>query len=504
MKAFLLHPDRDFDLKQAPPPHERDLTQDLELNTLLAAMAGGDSLVREVARKALLAAPANDAATISYRQQIVRDCLRNAGVVSVLYALATEAIENRRKHYFGIWSTHLPSVLHGAVEMLQMLIGMLERLRALAELHATDFESRGMTALFAMLRRELGDDYLAAVRSHLERMKFRAGVLISAGLGEGNAGRDYVLRFSDARPTWLDRLLQRGPPAYTFHIHPRDEAGGQALSELRSRGINLVANALAQSADHVISFFEMLRAELAFYVGCINLHERLAGLQAPVAFPRPLPPVDRGLHCAGLYDVCLALAMQRRIVGNAVDAEDAKLVVITGANQGGKSSFLRGLGLAQLMMQAGLFVGAESFAAPLAAGLFTHYKREEDATMKKGKLDEELARMSELADLLRPDSLVLFNESFAATNEREGSEIARQVISALLEKRVRVFFVTHLYEFAHRLHAQRRGDALFLRAERQADGTRTFKLIEAEPLQTSYGEDVYREVFAAAGDEGVG
>jgi len=60
--------------------------------------------------------------------------------------------------------------------------------------------------------------------------------------------------------------------------------------------------------------------------------------------------------------------------------------------------------------------------------------------------------MSEIVDHLVPDSLLLFNESFAATNDREGSEIARQIVSALLEKGIKVFFVTHLYDFAHRFH----------------------------------------------------
>jgi DNA mismatch repair ATPase MutS len=185
------------------------------------------------------------------------------------------------------------------------------------------------------------------------------------------------------------------------------------------------------------------------------------------------------------------------VVGNAVDADGKSLVIITGANQGGKSSFLRGIGLAQLMMQSGLFVGAESFDAELCTGLFTHYKREEDATMQSGKLDEELARMSDVVDQIAPNSMLLFNESFAATNEREGSEIARQVVCALLEKRIKVFFVTHLYEFAHGLLDRTMADAIFLRAERLPDGTRTFRLVEGEPLETSYGQDLYREIFAA-------
>jgi len=87
------------------------------------------------------------------------------------------------------------------------------------------------------------------------------------------------------------------------------------------------------------------------------------------------------------------------------------------------------------------------------------------------------------------------NESFAATNEREGSEIARQIVSALVEKQIKVFFVTHLYEFAHGFYSKKMDNALFLRAERQTDGRRTFKVIEEEPLQTSYGEDLYNSIF---------
>jgi hypothetical protein len=63
-------------------------------------------------------------------------------------------------------------------------------------------------------------------------------------------------------------------------------------------------------------------------------------------------------------------------------------------------------------------------------------------------------------------------------------------VSALLEPRVKAFFVTHMYELAHGFFDQQRNDALFLRAERRLDGTRSFKRVEGEPLATSYGEDL--------------
>ena len=116
--------------------------------------------------------------------------------------------------------------------------------------------------------------------------------------------------------------------------------------------------------------------------------------------------------------------------------------------------------------------------------------------MTRGKLEEELSRMSEIADLISPNCLLLCNESFAATNEREGSEIARQVIRAMTEGNVKVLFVTHLYDLADSLYRERLESSLFLRAERQHDGRRTFRLSEGEPLPTSYGQDSYRRIFA--------
>lgn len=103
--------------------------------------------------------------------------------------------------------------------------------------------------------------------------------------------------------------------------------------------------------------------------------------------------------------------------------------------------------------------------------------------------------MSGVVDALGPGALMLFNESFASTNEIEGSEIARQIVTALLDKDVTVVFVTHLYALARALWDQRRRDARFLRAARLPDGTRTFQMVEGEPLETSYGEDLYKEIF---------
>jgi hypothetical protein len=70
-------------------------------------------------------------------------------------------------------------------------------------------------------------------------------------------------------------------------------------------------------------------------------------------------------------------------------------------------------------------------------------------------------------------------------------------VSALLESGIKVVFVTHLYEFAHELFASKPREACFLRAERRDDGTRTFKLIDGEPLETSFGKDLFEITFGS-------
>ena len=496
MKAYLLFQDRDFDFGADLPAGHRDLIQDLELTTLLQAMAAGDKFLYGISTKVLLAC-LDDPEAIRYRQRILADCLAQPGVIRQMYSVATAALEDRRHIWGGYGGTYQnpSSNLSGAVSTVDAFVARLRQLRQIADDHAGEFRSDGLRRLFTTLQRDLDDEYFGEISYHLKQLRFRAGVLISAELGRDNSGINLALRApGDARPGWKERLGIGPRTSYSFTLAPRDEAGAQILSDLTSRGVNLVANAAAQSADHIRSYFTMLRAELGFYVGCLNLADRLAANGAPVAVPEPGPPAPFTFSCTDLRDSCLELQSQAAVVGNDVQADGKSLVIITGANSGGKSTFLRSVGVAQLMMQCGLFVTAGTYRANVIRGIFTHFIREEDAGMTSGRLDEELRRMSAIAGQIGPSCLMLFNESFAGTNEREGSEIGRQVVSALLDAGIKVFFVTHRFGFAEHYHRQQAASTLFLRAERQPDGRRDYKLAVKEPLPTSYGQDLYYQL----------
>ena len=496
MKPYLLYENRDFDLDHNLPWNEQFLMQDLELGSLFEAMASGDQFLYDVVHKIVISATANSLEDIHYRQDILLDCMKNPTIVRDMYNITVEAIERERKIQRGIFSGYPQAILNRSIKVLHIFIETLKTLKALSDTYAKQFESQGFTTLFAMLLKELSNEYFEKLEDHMDILKFKHGVVISAALGKGNKGINYILRKPEnSRRNWISQIFDKPSLDYSYTIADQDDVGLGALSDLRNSGINLAANALGHSCDQILNFIKMLRIELAFYIGSLNLQEQLDQYEEPICFPVPLEAAKRQHTALGIYDICLALTIKEKVVSNEMNFSDKHLIVVTGANQGGKSTFLRSIGLTQLMMQAGMYVPAESFKANICDNLFTHYRREEDTMMNCGKLEEELERMNDIINHITPNSLLLLNESFAATNEREGSEIAMHITSAFLESQHKVFFVTHLYHFAHTLYEKKLQDVTFLRAVREESGERSYKLLEGEPLQTSFGKDLYYRII---------
>lgn len=495
MKVHLLHPEDDAPMD--PVEGESDLVRDLGLDDVVARMADGDQFVRTAATATLLR-PLTRTEDIAWRQGVLADARAHPSAVRELQRIALDGV-NTEVRVRGWWISAEPSsVLGRSVALMRALLEPLRALRRWAATHEGVLRSEGMRALLATIDQNLSEDWFTTVERHLRQLQY-SDVVMTAHLGRAGKGTGYVLHaMEQGKRPWRAVLGSQRADDLTLVIAEMDTVGGQAVSDLRDRAISGVAETLAQSTEQVLSFFAHLRWEVAFVVGTVTLHERLTALGMPLAVP-VARPAGRELTARGLYDVGLALRSGRAVVPSDLAADGAGVVVITGANQGGKSTLLRAVGLAQLMMQAGMPVGAEEYRASVAGRVHTHFRREEDETLRSGKLHEELVRMSRIVDRANPGDLLLSNESFASTNEREGSRIATQIVEGLADADVRVIMVTHLYEFSRSL-AGTRSDALFLRAERAPDGERTFRIVPGEALPTSHGADLWRRVFGTEPD----
>ena len=519
MKVHLLLPEG-WETPAGIPAMSRDvLRRDLDLRTLVQGIAGRDDVLYDTLMETMFA-PLLEPELLRWRHEMLRDALAHPEETMRLYRICLEADHIREGRVNWLQNYDVSTTYQGAVNYLLNFSTLLRLLRSLAAEYTPLFRSAGFLNLFRTLQEELSDEYLESLQRELDGQKLVLvdGVLLSAGLNEALETVDYVMHrreksIKDLNPfkgqlymlgkeTGDDNIGKKLWERLTYEQRRREmapEPNGLARDDItlrQERAVNRVANALAQAAEYLASFFDRLRKELAFYIGSLRFTQKMEELGMPWCIPELTAADADSRSWEEMYDVSLVYRNKAAVVGNTLTAENKNLYIVTGANQGGKTTFLRSFGQAQLMAQCGLPVGAKAYTAPYRRAVFTHFCQEEDRYLKSGKLDKELELMDRIADHVRSGDLVLFNESFASTNEREGSEIGREITEALVESGVEVVSVSHLHMFAASFRG--REGVQYLRAERLDSGQRTFRLLPGEPEETAYGEDIYRRIFESA------
>ncbi|MEB3797839.1 MAG: hypothetical protein G5Z42_03325 [Caldisphaeraceae archaeon] len=487
--ASLLY--KDSMKKHELPWNHEDLVRDLALKEIFNTMSSSDEFIYSVVEKVILN-PVRDKETILYRQGVLKDAIKNKEVLRDIYEIVNKAIADARKSIFWFSIREDPYLMaEKSIAALKVLIPALKRIREIAEGNLQSFSSEGFKRVFSTISKQFNDSYISEVMDTLKSLRFDEEVNACVNIGDGNVFVNYRLQAPTEKKGFLDSLRVR-KQRYVYTIPPRDEAGGQILAEMKNKALKKASKVLNKSLENVIEFFNMLKEELAFYIGCANLYERLNAIEVPITFPRPLD--EEAIEFQDLYNTTLLLMIGKGVVPNSLKANQKELFIITGANRGGKTTFIRSVGQAQLLMQSGCFVPARSFSSPIFYNIFTHFTREEDISGKVGKLEEELARMKKIVDNAKGKSMVIMNESFSSTNSYEGSEIARQVVSAFIKKGFFVFYVTHLYEFSSWAYNSLES-VVFLKAERKEGGKRTYRIVEGVPEETAYAKDIYSKIF---------
>jgi hypothetical protein len=492
VRASLLDPGEPIDLDQPPPPGHDDLVQDLGLDAIAAAASGDDADVRAVVRWAL-AHLLVDPTAIRARQAVLADFLAHPQLLDALLGVCTTALTVQRaafRSYFMV-AEHPDASVRRSSHVLADLLPELVRLRDLAHEYASVVESAGLQNLFAQLQQEFDDRRLSSLAVDLEALSFADGVLCDASLGSGAGIEGYQLRRAQRRRL-TQKLADRANSRSTVQARQTTE-DGREISAMRDHALRAVAADLDHASLHLVHFLDQLRLQLRLFRGAVNLDQAMVAHSVPRCVPRTQDAGSRTLNVEGVCDLGLALRTGSPVVGNDLVVRDGCAVVVTGANNGGKSTFLRSLGQAQVLLQAGFSVPAVRAQLPVVDGVHTHFRRGEDRTMTSGKLAEEMQRMSVIIDRLRPHSMVLFNESFATTYELEGTRIATNVVGALKSSGVSVIYVTHMYELV-RWFADAGPGTTVLVAQRLDDGERTFRILPGVAGRTSHALELYDSI----------
>ena len=501
MKPFLLS-ERYDDSLHRKISNEDELIGDLNLEIIFKAMARDDVFLYSTVKSVVLDSLTDPGALI-YRQNVLKDCLNNKSVIKKIYNIATTSLEEAA-YYRQYTKPNFAKIISASVKvlnsvgLLELLVVKLEELRSLTRLTEKNFHSKGMITFSSQQTTYMTDEFFVKVKQHIAELKSISEggtIIIGSGIGNGMKGTSHILReiaryspkMNSGRKLW-GRSVSNVIPLDNISV-------ANSAREIEDAGLVHILRLINHFNNGIINFFESLRYEIGFYFGCVNLYTVLLELNAEVSFPVPNKMNERNLVFKGLFDLSLSISENKSLVSNDLNAVNKKLFIITGANQGGKSTFLRSIGIAQILMQCGLFVPAAYYRANVCDSIFTHFTREEDINMNSGKLDEELQRMNSIINNISQNSMLLMNEPFATTTEREATRIASDIIAALFEHNVKILFVTHLFELANFIYKQNLQKAVFLRAERDQTGSRSFCIKTGEPLETSYGEDLFNSTI---------
>jgi DNA mismatch repair protein MutS len=289
-----------------------------------------------------------------------------------------------------------------------------------------------------------------------------------------------------------------------------------------ARVLEQVSKPIAQALQKYIhlnrGFLDSLAEELYFYLGAVKMMRQLQARGLPMCCPEVAPREARLCEVRGIYNLNLALLwlsgsgdgdLGEAIVGNDVALnQEGRIIILTGPNQGGKTTFTQAVGIAQVLAQAGLWVpGCEARISP-ADNIYTHFPSEEELQRGTGRFGDEARRLREVFAKASRHSLVLLNEALSGTHAGESLYLARDMMRVWRLLGARVVFVTHLHELAAQvdeLNAETPGDSpivsmvsSMIDRETIASGPeemaikRTYRVVHSPPIGRSYALELAR------------
>lgn len=447
---FLRPEDRPAGAVPAP-----DFFVDLNLDQIVAAIIAGK---QEYDLLPLFHAPVSDVDSVRYRHEVMKDLeveeVRAAvdafadGMRTTRERLATSAKvyyrRQKQRWFLDAVAVYCDTVLRFGDDVSPTAVKS-RGMRAFREYVTAYARSREFVALREATLRLTADlsairyamlvqDGKIRVRNYEGEPDYSVDVLATFEKFRQGAVKDYATKFN------------------TFIEMNHVEA---AVHDMVARLFPDVFRALAAYCDTNRGFFDATIAafdrEVQFYVAVLDYVDGFSGAGLSFCYPE-VSDRDKAVAAVDCFDAALAFKLigeKGAVVTNEFHlAGRERVFVVTGPNQGGKTTFARTFGQMHYLGRLGCQVPGARARLFFYDRLFTHFEREEDIQNRRGKLQDDLVRIHSILTEATPDSIVIMNEIFTSTALKDALFLSRIVLQFILDLDALAVCVTFIDELA--------------------------------------------------------
>jgi DNA mismatch repair protein MutS len=434
---------------------EPEFFRDLNLDKIVAAVTAGKD---DYNLQPFLYRPIGDLATLEYRHEVMRD-LEHDRILPMFRSFA-EGMRSARQHL--ALSDKLHYTYQKKLWFLDAVATYCRTVAALAQdFGAANVQSQGLVAFGRYLIDYLNSAGFTALVAETDKLKADLATVKYTMLIKGD--KITVKKYEDT-PDYsvvvertFDRFQQGAVKDYLVKF-----ANGLDMNHVEAGVLGFVANLYPEIFSYLDDYVGRNQGfidptigrfdrEVQFYVSYLEHITVLKGHGLRFCYPK-LSDSSKKVASRDGFDLALAhqlTAEKSPVVCNDFDLEGSeRILVVSGPNQGGKTTFARTFGQLHYLASLGCPVPGTRAELFLFDRLFAHFERPEDITTLRGKLEDDLFRIHNILAAATPNSLIIMNEIFNSTTLRDAIFLGTRVLESIMDLDALAVCVTFIDELA--------------------------------------------------------